>query len=221
MGANLSEREQHNFWKSVDKYCVKRGSLLDKGRFSLAPEMGELAIVVSQATIDHPTLSPESQRRIFMDEAEFLKEEYERSGKFGGAAIYIANRSTMRFLLRSPEESSITAIGHGNANYIMLDQGDIFDWTDFADASLSRRGHLKQGPLTQRTCCHIPPSGLAVPLFTFSAKDQREIYGPIGEAIPDEHPNDELFERHMYEKSSNNVDDIRRVVERYHRNKTT
>ena len=202
MGANLSEREQHNFWKSVDKYCVKRGSLLDKGRFSLAPEMGELAIVVSQATIDHPTLSPESQRRIFMDEAEFLKEEYERSGKFGGAAIYIANRSTMRFLLRSPEESSITAIGHGNAN-------------------LSRRGHLKQGPLTQRTCCHIPPSGLAVPLFTFSAKDQREIYGPIGEAIPDEHPNDELFERHMYEKSSNNVDDIRRVVERYHRNKTT
>ena len=213
MRPNNTQRVLQNFRKSVEKSCVRRERHQEKGHVSLAPDVGKLAIIVAFGTIDHRTLSPENQQAIFMDEGEMLQERYRRLGTYDDVEVRQAyDARTIRSVLQNRDVASMVMVGHGGAGHVMLPLGEFFGWQDVGLEIERKSGHVKLGEFVQRTCCHIPPSGLTVPLGTFAMNDQRNIFGPLGEAIPDEHPDEELFQRPMFEEQNNTVDDIMATV---------
>lgn len=208
-----SSRQQRAHEKEVEKSYQAWLRHLEKGHFSLAPELGKLAIVASLGTVENSKLSFQRQRDVFMEEGESLQGKYIREGDYEDVELYQAHDArVIREVLRDREVSGVVLVGHGGAGHITLPHGEFFGWQDVASENVRRGGHLKLGDFVQRTCGHIPPSGLTVPLPTFAVADQRKIRMPLGEAIPDEHPDDNSF-RQIYDKPRNTPDDIRRVID--------
>lgn len=205
------ERDRNTFEKNVDRAYVDWCRKLDKGCMSVAPKIGELAVVVSIGADRNSQLSPERQRAIFMEEGEGLQETYERQGEYGAVKLYQARDSRDIYgVLQEKEVSGIVLIGHGACGRVML-PGGYLSWEDIARRNKKRSGHLKTGELIQRTCGHIPSSGLDVPLFTFAAADQTNISSPLGQGISDEYPDESLFTQ-VYDKPHNVPKDIYTVV---------
>lgn len=208
-----SPRERRAYDKEAERSYQSWLRHLEKGHFSLPRELGKLAIVASFGTVENSKFSPQKQRDVFMEEGEWLQEEYIRGGDYDEVELYQApDARVIREILRDREVSGVVLVGHGGVGHIILPHGEFFGWQDVATESMRRRGHLKLGDFVQRTCGHIPPSGLTVPLPTFAVADQRKIRMPLGEAIPDEHPDDNSF-RQIYDKPRNTPDDIRRVID--------
>ena len=208
-----SSRQRQAHDREVEKSYQAWLRHLEKGHFSLAPELGKLAIVASLGTVENSKLSFQRQQDVFMEEGEWLQEKYIREGDYKDVELYQAHDArVIREILRDREVSGIVLVGHGSAGHIILPHGEFFGWQDVVSKSWRRRGHLKLGDFVQRTCGHIPLSGLTVPLPTFAVADQRKIRMPLGEAIPDEHPDDNSF-RHIYDKPRNTPDEIRQVVD--------
>lgn len=175
--------------------------------------MGKLAIISLLGVVESSNLSSSRQQEVFNNESEWLKDKYDQEGNYDTVELYQAyDSSVIGDVLRDKETSGLVFVGHGGAGHGILPYVRFIGWQDIAKESGRRNGHLKLGDFVQRTCGHIPDSGLIVPLGTFAMADQRNILAPLGIGIPDERPDEALF-RQIYDKAHNTPEDIRQVVD--------
>ncbi len=163
--------------------------------FSVAPEMGYIAIMCSACTDDitEPG-TPQSiaEIQLFLREALQFKELAKSHGR--NARVFTdADEHAMAEVLADPEATDVVTIGHGSlAGFYVPNQRDgIFDWHDASTAST----HLKTGFFMQRHCGGIERN-LTVPLGTFTLADVRNVVAPVNESFEpqtlDDQENDKL-----------------------------
>lgn len=178
---------------------------MDRGKFSLPSEMGQLAIHVSMAINDRPGLSGKEQQAAFIEEGEALKESFSNSGHFSEVKLYRStNSGAIDMDIQDMEVSSIITIGHGCLGDLWLPNSGHYNWRRVAEKS---RNHLKRGFILQRTCGNVSNDVLTVPWGTFALADQSKLLAAAGQAIPDVHPNEELF-RPVFKKPRSEADEI-------------
>lgn len=194
--------------------------------FSLTPELGQLAIVVSTATAfdTGEGTTRDEQKKIFQAEADVVYES-DLVKQYDDAQITrTAHREDIKRKLQDPDIAGMVLIGHGDIGSFWLDGGgERLRWHDVAKAA----GCLKLGHFVQRMCGHYPRDISktpftdipTLPLGTFAVVDQRNVIAAHGLAIPDEHPDETLF-KPVYSDSRNSYEDILSLYKHFSLNKT-
>lgn len=205
MSTGSSRRSQRRFNVNLARYVAEHITKLDEEKLSLPSHLGKLVITVSNAPDHKGGLTPEEQRKAFMEEAEQIAEK--RSGQH--SEVVIKRKTVARELsmdIADQEVSDLVLIGHGNIGDMWTDEGGHFGAFDVAKSTR----HLKQGSIEQRICGHFPLR-TSVPLGTFALRDQRKLIAPLGEVIDDIDPDESLFVP-VYDKALNTADDIRELI---------
>lgn len=207
-----NKRSTNRFIKNVQKSEKRHAELLEEGRLSLPNHMGILAIRISTFHDHNSLLSPDDQLRAFHEEGERLKDDYGQTGEFADVRLYEdTNHMEMSFDLADREVASIITIGHGCLGSLSLGHGrKNYDWHDVAKSVR----HLKQGFIEQRTCGTVAKDAKTVPWGVFALADQRQLRVAAGQTVPDEDPDDGLFQP-IFDKKVNSAKEILQITETY------
>lgn len=220
----LKHRSHKRFEKYVSSAARDHQAKLENGKLSLLSGAGILKIIVSR-TPDHRRSSgnPRQQHRVFLEEAEMLKEE--RDSQHALVQIQrIAHVGDMQLDFANPEISDIILIGHGSISALWGEARRNFDWRLAARAAKN----LKQGKIEQRMCgdwpnkrpfdaespTHDPRDSYTVALGTFAVTNFTNVIAAAGKVIPDEHPAADLFEP-VYEQNDNILGQIQALNDRH------
>lgn len=185
---SLIRNSEKRFLKQLEKAESRYATALELGRFSLPIAEGKLAIMHSFGTTIDSVYSPEEQKRIFRDEAEMVAASDLASQYADTQVLPVANSLDMDFALMDQEVAGMVLIGHGTIAAFRMNEGKYYNWQNAERASRE----LKLGHFVQRTCGRftVPQP---VPLGTFIIADRRKCIAPVGIAIDDANPNEDLF----------------------------
>lgn len=200
----LKRRSHTRFEKYVASAARNHTDKLDKGRVSLPSGEGILKIIVSRTPDFRGNAGdPHEQHRIFLEEAEMLKEE-RRSQHQLVQIQKIAHVGDMQLDFANPEITDVILIGHGSISAIWGEMRRNFDWRMAAKSAKD----LKQGKIEQRMCgdwpnkCYKEPESpefdprdsYTVALGTFAVTKFTNVIAATGMVIPDKHPEGILFQ---------------------------
>lgn len=173
----------------------KYEKLAQDERFSVSPEAGRVAILLSE---DSQFIAPEE---VFIEEALTIANRYQKGGN---EVDIVACSDKDEALDQIADETvhTIVTIGDGSFSEFWLPQTSksrrnaCIDWWDISRAST----HLKTGYFIHRTCGHFNRN-VNLPPGTFLMADRRNIIGAFGRYVDNEKPNEDEFEQ-IFKKPS-------------------
>ena len=219
----LKSKSHKRLLKDIERASEARDKKLERGRISLPSGEGILSIIVSHAPDYVSRISPEGQRKAFLEEAEKIREE--RAGDHD--QILIRRRAVpidMKLDFADERVTDIVLIGHGSLSSMWAEGGKNFDWRMAAKST----DRLKTGKIEQRMCGNLPskkevidgqvkeilPHQYTVPLGTFAVTSLDNVIAATGKKIPDICPPDELFEP-VFADNGSPIDLIRELNDKF------
>ncbi len=212
---SLIRNSEKRFLKQLEKAEARHAMPLELGRFSLPIAEGKLAIMHSFGTTINSDYSPEEQKRIFKEEAEMVAASSFAAQYADTQVLPVASGIDMDFALMDQEVAGMVLVGHGTIAAFRMNEGKYYNWQNAERASKE----LKLGHFVQRTCGRftVPQP---VPLGTFVVADRRNCIAPVGIAIDDANPNEDLFTP-VYETEYVDTADILALRDKFYTPETT